>query len=318
MASDTATKLNRRALIGSSTSFWSHTSQSGFDLTHPSTHSLPISGPTYTIQTSTQPIKVDPAKSALIIIDMQNFFLSSAFGRNQQSAGHAACEQLARHAIPAARKAGIRVVWVNWGLTEEELKEMPPAVKRAFGFFAIPADSDFSADDAFGYHEGSVSVNRHGDEGKSMYCGIGADCGTLTVSEGYCVSGGRLLMRNTWNTEIYPPLEAMYLEGMELDSRPDVWIHKNRMSGLWGATTPLKEFLDQEGIRTLFFTGVNTDQCVGGTLTDAFSHGYDCVLLSDGCGTSSPEYTQQCWEYNASQTFGFCASCEQFANGVVG
>jgi nicotinamidase-related amidase len=32
------------------------------------------------------------------------------------------------------------------------------------------------------------------------------------------------------------------------------------MSGMWGSTTPLKEFLDKEGIRTLFFTGVNTDQ----------------------------------------------------------
>ncbi|EMD92990.1 hypothetical protein COCC4DRAFT_139683 [Bipolaris maydis ATCC 48331] len=297
MASATATKFNRKALIGSSTSFWSHASQSGFDLTHPSTHSSPISGPTYTIQTSAQPIKVDPAKSALVIIDMQNFFLSEAFGRNQQSAGHAACEQLVKHAIPAARKAGIRVVWVNWGLTEEEVKEMPPAVKRAFG---------------------SVSVDSHGEENKSMYCGIGADCGTLALQDGKSVSAGRLLMRDTWNAALYPPLDAMYSEGSKLDSRPDVWIHKNRMSGLWGATTPLKEFLDQEGIRTLFFTGVNTDQCVGGTLTDAFSNGYDCVLLSDGCGTSSPEYAQECWEYNASRTFGFCASCEQFANGVVG
>lgn len=304
MASATATKLNRKALIGSSTSFWSHTSQLGFDLTHPSTHSSPISDPNYTIQTSAQPIKVDPAKSALIIIDMQNFFLSEAFGRNQQGAGHAACEQLVKHAIPAARKSGIRVVWVNWGLTEEEVKEMPPAVKRAFGFFAIPADSDFNADDAFGYHKSSVSVDRHGEENKSMYCGIGAECGTLALPDGKYVSGGRLLMRDTWNAALYPPLDAMYTEGGKLDSRPDVWIHKNRMSGLWGATTPLKEFLDQEGIRTLFFTGVNTDQCVGGTLTDAFSNGYDCVLLSDGCGTSSPEYAQQCWEYNASKTFG--------------
>ena len=37
-------------------------------------------------------------------------------------------------------------------------------------------------------------------------------------------------------------------------------------------------------------------QCVGGTLTDAFSNGYDCVLLGDGCGTTTPEYAQQCWE----------------------
>jgi nicotinamidase-related amidase len=91
---------------------------------------------------------------------MQNFFLSEAFGRDQKGPGHAACEQLVKYAIPAARKAGIRVIWVNWGLTEEEAKEMPPAVKRAFGFFAIPEDAKFNADDAFGHHEESVSVDR--------------------------------------------------------------------------------------------------------------------------------------------------------------
>ncbi|USP77807.1 uncharacterized protein yc1106_05081 [Curvularia clavata] len=318
MASTTTTKTHRKALIGSSSSFWSHTSQSGFDLTHPPTHSSKISGPSFTIQTSTQPITVDPSKSALIIIDMQNFFLSEAFGRNQQGAGNAACKQLIEHAIPAARKAGIRVVWVNWGLTEEDVKEMPPAIKRAFGFFAIPVDSNFNiGDDAFGYHESSVSVDRHGEEKKSVYCGMGADCGTLTFPDGKSVEGGRLLMRDTWNAALFPPLDAIYTEGSKLEKNPDIWIHKNRMSGMWGATTPLKEFLDREGIRTLFFTGVNTDQCVGGTLTDAFSNGYDCVLLGDGCGTTSPDYAQQCWEYNSSRTFGFCASCEQFANGVA-
>jgi nicotinamidase-related amidase len=195
---------------------------------------------------------------------MQNFFLSEAFGRDQKGPGHAACEQLVKYAIPAARKAGIRVIWVNWGLTEEEAKEMPPAVKRAFGFFAIPEDAKFNADDAFGHHEESVSVDRHGKENESAYRGIGADCGTLKFPNGETVEGGRLLMRDSWNAALYPPLDAMFAEGSKLERRPDVWIHKNRMSGLWGASTPLKEFLDEEGIRTLFFTGVNTDQCVGG------------------------------------------------------
>jgi len=307
---------HRKALIGSPSNFWSHSTKNGFDLTHPSTHSSPTTGPTHTIQTRADAITIDPSKSALVIIDMQNFFLSEAFGRGQKGPGHIACEQLVKYAIPAARKAGIRVVWVNWGLTEEEAKEMPPAVKRAFGFFSIPEDADFKADDAFGHQEGSVSMDRHGKENQSFYRGIGADCGMLKFPDGKPVEGGKLLMRDSWNAALYPPLDAMYVEGSKLESRPDVWIHKNRMSGLWGATTPLKEFLDQEGIRTLFFTGVNTDQCVGGTLTDAFSNGYDCVLLGDGCGTTTPDYAQQCWEYNAARTFGFCASCQQFAEGL--
>jgi nicotinamidase-related amidase len=95
-----------------------------------------------------------------------------------------------------------------------------------------------------------------------------------------------------------------------------VWVHKNRMSALWGGRTELEEFLEREGLRSLLFTGVNTDQCVGGTLQDAFSKGYDCVLLGDGAGTSSPEFAQRCMEYNAQKSWGFMASCEEFAKGV--
>ncbi|KAF1934928.1 Isochorismatase hydrolase [Clathrospora elynae] len=318
MSSTIPPQSHRKALIGSPSNFWAYSSESGFDLTHPSTPSIPSSGPKHTIQTTTEPITIDPSKSALVVIDMQNFFLSEAFGRGK-GAGHAACENLVKYAVPAARKAGIRVVWLNWGLTDEEVKDMPPAVKRAFGFFAIPAESEFKGGaEAFGEHEGSVSVDRHGEENETMYRGIGADCGKLTFPDGRTVQGGGLLMRGAWNSALYPPLDAMFEQGAKIREKPDVWIHKNRMSGMWGATTPLKEFLDKEGIRTLFFTGVNTDQCVGGTLTDAFSNGYDCVLLGDGCGTTTPEYAQQCWEYNASRTFGFCTGCEEFAKGVGG
>jgi nicotinamidase-related amidase len=125
-------------------------------------------------------------------------------------------------------------------------------------------------------------------------------------------------MADQWNAALYPPLDAMYTEGSKLPTNPDVWIHKDRMSGLWGVKTACEEFLEKEGIKTLFFAGVNTDQCVGGTLTDAFSKGYDCVLLSDGCGTTSPESAQECYEYNSAKTYGFCTSCERFAEGVKG
>ena len=37
---------------------------------------------------------------------------------------------------------------------------------------------------------------------------------------------GRLLMRDQYNTELYGPLQHMYLEGKEKGT--DVWIHKNR------------------------------------------------------------------------------------------
>ena len=123
-------------------------------------------------------------------------------------------------------------------------------------------------------------------------------------------------MRGAWNSALYPPLDRMYEEGTKLSSRSDVWMHKNRMSGMWGAKTECEEFLKKEGIRTLFFTGVNTDQCVAGTHTDSYNKGYDCILLNDGAGTTSPEYAQQCIEYNAGNTWGFATTCKAFAEGV--
>ena len=88
------------------------------------------------------------------------------------------------------------------------------------------------------------------------------------------------------------------------------------MSGMWGAKTACEDFLEQEGIKTLMFTGVNTDQCVGGTYQDSFSKGYDSILLTDGSGTTSPSYSQQCIEFNAGNTWGFATSCKAFAEGV--
>lgn len=252
---------------------------------------------------------------------MQNFFLSPAFGR-KPGAGHAACDQLIEHAIPAARKAGIRIIWLNWGLSDEDMKTLPPAVKRTFGFYSVP-EATVLEPGAAAYdddHPASVSVDGNGNLSAtdSAYKGLGTDCGTLTHEDGSAVDAGKMLMRDQWNAALYPPLDSIFLQGSRLPHIPDVWIHKDRMSGLWGASTAFEEFLENEGIKTLLFAGVNTDQCVGGTLTDAFSKGYDCVLLSDGCGTTSPESAQEAYEYNAAKTYGFCATCRQVAEGVEG
>ena len=45
---------------------------------------------------------------------------------------------------------------------------------------------------------------------------------------------------------------------------------KDRLSGLWGAQTPMGQFLQDNLITTLFISGVNADQCVFGTFIDAF------------------------------------------------
>jgi hypothetical protein len=48
----------------------------------------------------------------------------------------------------------------------------------------------------------------------------------------------------------------------------------------------------------------------------AFSKGYDVVLLSDGAGTTSPSSSQESIEFNCAKTWGFCVSCKEFAEGL--
>lgn len=228
-----------------------------------------------------------------------------------------------KFAIPAARKVGMRVVWVNWGLERGDLEGMPPAVSRAFGFEACLSDDDGEGE------KKKVGVNKHGkikhqggdvvlENGKGgvIYRGLGSPCGFVKGEGGEEIDAGELLMKDSWNAKLFHPLDTIYEEGAKLKHNPDILIPKNRMSALWGGQTPLDSFLEKEGIKTLLMTGVNTDQCVGGTFMDAFSKGYDCVLLSDGTGTTSPGFAQQCFEYNAAETFGFAMSCESFAEAV--
>ena len=79
--------------------------------------------------------------------------------------------------------------------------------------------------------------------------------------------------------------------------------------------TPLDAILRNLRIDTLLFAGVNTDQCVMGSLMDAHFLGYDTVLLSDCTATSSPRY---CWDaslYNAKMS-GFVAESGAILKGL--
>jgi len=285
------------------------------------------------LSTTTTPIIISPSKSALVIIDMQNFFLSTYLSRPADGAGNEAAQRLLNTAIPAARRAGIRIVWLNWGLTDEDIEVMPPSTRRAFGFEA-PLEKEgklksLPAIDAHGINQAAAehfTQDKKGvleEEGltengklKRIYRGLGSEIGPVIIEDGRKVDAGRLLMRDTWNAALPTALNDAFVEGQKEEKRPDVWIHKIRMSGLWGSGTPCTEFLEREGIRTLLFAGVNTDQCVGGSLQDAFTKGWDCILLKDACGTTSPAFASECVEYNCARTWGFVTDCDRLDKGV--
>lgn len=331
---DTTDKAHRKGVIGNPKkpgAFWLYDSELGFDLTHPESITSPTTSTAIRFHTTTLPITIDPAKSALVVIDMQNFFLSPNLGRPADSKGLQAQVQLLKYAIPAARKAGIRVVWLNWGLTQDEIDDMAPATIRAFGFETVAADAfeqcaevraRAAAIDNHGINAGAHKIavqTRLEVTGKDarIYRGLGADIGDVQLDDGSTVPGGRLLMRDQWNADLTPELKKEFQVGQQ-HNPADVLIHKNRMSGFWGQSTMGTIFLDEHGIKTLFFAGVNTDQCVGGSAQDAFSKSYDVILLSDGAATTSPSCAQEAIEFNCARTWGFCMSCEQFWNGVQG
>ena len=158
---------------------------------------------------------------------------------------------------------------------------MGPGTLRAFGFETVPAQqwdsyekvsNEKAAIDSHGVNEecDQFSDPHVETSGKNprLYKGLGQEIGSVTLEDGTVVPGGRLLMRDTWNADLTPELKKSYVEEGKSATPPDVWIHKNRMSGLWGEKTACTEFLEKEGIKTLFFAGVNTDQCVGGSLQD--------------------------------------------------
>ncbi|KAK3372300.1 Isochorismatase-like protein [Podospora didyma] len=278
-------------VIGGKNNFWLFRPDEGqggsYDLTHPPTPSSPLIFPRIPLETTKERIIIDPAKTALVVVDFQNFFLSPLLpGRPVDGAGLEAVGRLVKHAIPACRKAGIPIVWLGWGLTDDDIEDMPPAIVKAFA------------------RPGRVPMGQAG--------GLGSDIGKLTREDGTSIQGGRMLMRDQWNTAFYPSLVAVS------EPERDITVHKNRLSGFWGSggDTEIEKTLKSRGIRTLLFSGCNTDQCVGGSLQDAFSKGWDCLMLSDVCATSSPAFAQQMVEYNCEGAWGFVLTCEQLAEGV--
>jgi nicotinamidase-related amidase len=223
-------------------------------------------------------LRIAPNVSALVIIDMQNYFLDPSC--RDHPTGLAAVEPTIK-TIEKCRELGIQVsqlnlsrfrvlysyishlqvIWLNWGLTDNDLASMPASIQRGFSRTLITGEADPN------------SLPRSG---------LGADLGS---------GKGRCLMAGEWNSQLYGPL-------LEASRDEDIHCAKNRMSGMWSKDQPLRKLLSGESsagkLRTLFFAGVNTDQCVQGTLTDAYNAGWDCVMIEDCCGTLTPGAREVC------------------------
>jgi len=86
-------------------------------------------------------------------------------------------------------------------------------------------------------------------------------------------SESRILIRDTWNTEIVPELKP---------HAGDIVMYKTRFSGFY--QTDLDATLKRIGIKHLIITGCTTSVCVDSTIRDAMFRDYQPVLLADCTG----------------------------------
>lgn len=214
-----------------------------------------------------QNLTVDSARSAMIVIDMQNDFCHpdgwlASIGVDVNPARRP-IEPLAK-LLPALRKAGMPIVWVNWG-NRPDLLNLSPSLLHVY---------------------------------KPTGKGIG-------LGDPLPKNKARVLQKDSW--------AAAVVDELKIDKR-DVRVDKFRMSGFWD--TPLDSILRNLKIDTLFFGGVNADQCVLCTLQDANFLGYDCVMVADCSATTSPQF---CWDatlYNVRQCFGFTTDSAALLKGL--
>ena len=120
-------------------------------------------------------------------------------------------------------------------------------------------------------------------------------------------SAGRVLQKGSWAAAIVDDLEV---------APNDLRVDKHRISGFWD--TPLDSILRNLGMRSLLFAGVNTDQCVMCTLTDANFLGYGCVLVEDCCATTSPQFCTDASVWNVKKCFGFVTRSTDLLDSLSG
>jgi nicotinamidase-related amidase len=203
-----------------------------------------------------QNIVIDAYKTALMIVDMQNDFCTKGGWVDHLGVDYTPDRKPIKplqKLLPALRKAGVPVIWVNWGV-RPDLANIPPNQIHLY---------------------------------KPTGTGVG-------LGEPVPGTGSPVLQKDSWAAAVVD----------ELEQKPeDIKVDKHRISGFWD--TPLDSILRNLGTRTVLFSGVNTDQCVMHSLTDANFLGYGCVMVEDCCGTTSPDFCTEATVWNVKKCFGF-------------
>jgi len=227
----------------------------------------PIAPQPVTLETETKTLRLDLAKAAMLVIDMQNDFCHPdgwlAHIGVDVTPARTPINPL-KNLLPKLRSHAVPIIWINWG-NRPDLLNISAASRHVYN----PTGSGVGLGDPLPKNNAPV------------------------------------LMAGSWAAQVVD----------ELPPKPeDICVDKYRMSGFWD--TPLDSILRNLGRTTLFFGGVNADQCVMATLQDANFLGYDCILVKDCTATTSPEYCWQATLYNVKQCFGFVSDSQAMLEAI--
>jgi ureidoacrylate peracid hydrolase len=189
----------------------------------------------FTIEARPSAVSIDAAHTAVVVVDMQNDFasLEGMFGcAGINVADIRATIEPTRRVLASARQAGIRVVvYLKMAFRSDLSDAGAPQSPNWLKHLPLKAGEHITAPDG---------------------------------------SPSRVLIRDTWNTDIVA----------ELTPAPgDAVVYKHRYSGFF--ETDLDAILKGWEIGNLVFTGCTTSVCVESTIKDAMFRDYHCLLLDD-------------------------------------
>jgi len=227
-----------------------------------------------TLDAKPEPLAIDPVRSAVIVVDMENDFVAKGGMFDRAGADISGAQKAiapTAKVLAAARQARIKIVYLKMGYR--------------------PDLSDLGATD-------SVNRTRH------LKFGIGQKIQTPDGRE------SRVLIRDTWDTDIVPELKPQ---------AGDIVLYKTRFSGFY--QTDLDATLKKLGIKYLIVTGVTTSICVESTVRDAMFRDYLSVMLrdcmSEPIGHDLPRTNHEASLLNAEVLLGWVSDSDQFIKALA-
>lgn len=88
--------------------------------------------------------------------------------------------------------------------------------------------------------------------------GVGDEIGEVMDKNGKVINGGRILVKELWNSWFYDLLLDVYYKGKSFDLF-DVYFYKNRSLGMCDRMKDVINFINEYNLRMLFFIGINID-----------------------------------------------------------